>query len=52
MEKIGRKEGTCAVYGGGLKIVCLGLAIRKRWYVSYYLRSAGDENEYDNVNLI
>ena len=51
MGKIGKREGIGAIYGGGLKFVCLGLVIRQWWYVSYYSRPAGDENEYDDVNL-
>jgi hypothetical protein len=49
---MGKKEGTVAVYGGGLKLVCLGLVIRKRWYINCCSRPVGDENELDDVNLI
>jgi len=47
-----RKEGTGAVYGRGLKLVCLGLVIRKRWFINCCSRPVGDENEHDDENLI
>jgi len=52
MEKMGKRESFVVYYGGGLKLVCLGLVIQKRWYVSYYSRPVGDENEHDEVILI
>jgi hypothetical protein len=49
--EMGKKEGTGAVYGRGLKLVCLGLVIQKRCYVSYEWGPAGDANEHDDVIL-
>jgi hypothetical protein len=49
--RIRKKEGAGAVYSGKLKVVCLGLVIRKRWDESYYSTPAGDENEHDDVIL-
>ena len=49
---MGEKKGAGAVSGGGLKFVCLGLVIRKRWCINCCSRPVGDENEHDDVNLI
>ena len=38
-----KKVGIGAVYDGGMKRVCLGLVILKRWNVSYDSRPIGDE---------
>jgi len=49
--RVRKKESAGAVYSGKLKVVCLGLVIRKRCYAGYYSIPAGDENEHDAVIL-